>query len=177
MRLAALIAAAALAACASPASEESAYNGGVNAYLAKDFAAARAAWAVSVAAGDRSAENNLGYLLYEGLGGPKDRVRAVELWQRAAKAGHSEAQWHFGLAYRDGQAVPQSNAEAYAWFRCSVATAELPGGRDLESEREIAKDARGSLERMLSSLSKEEFERGELLAKQYIGAYARRSET
>jgi len=82
-----------------------------------------------------------------------------------------------GQAFQDGDAVPQSNVEAYAWFRCSVATAELPGARAPDAEREIAKDARRSLERLLGSLDKEQFERGELLAKQYIGAYARRSAT
>jgi TPR repeat protein len=177
MRSAVLLAPAVLASCASPAPEESAYNRGVAAYRANEFAVARAAWSESVASDNHSAENNLGYLLYEGLGGPTDRARAVELWRKAAEAGHSEAQWHLGQAFQDGDAVRQSNVEAYAWFRCSVTTAELPGGRAPDAEREIARDARRSLERLLGFLDKEQFERGELLAKQYISAYARRSPT
>jgi len=47
------------------------------------------------------------------------------------------------------------------------------GARDPEPEREIAKDARRSLEQLLGFLDKEQFERGELLAKRYIRAYAR----
>ncbi len=176
MRLALLLAASFLASCASASSDESAYNRGVHAYRAKDFAAARVAWGASVAGGDHSAQNNLGYLLYEGLGGPKDRARAIELWRAAAEAGHSEAQWHLGHAFQDGDAVPQSNAEAYAWFRCSVATAESPGSKDPEVQRDIASDARRSLEQLLGTLDKEEFARGEVLARQYIRSYARRSE-
>lgn len=176
-RFIAILLTAVVASCATPKSEKSTYNQGVSAYRAKDFAAARTAWTIAAAGGDHSAESNLGYLLFHGLGGPAEPQRAVALWRTAATSGHSEAQSHLGHAYRQGKGLPQSNAEAYAWFRCSVATAELPGGRSDEAEREIALDARRSLERLLGSLSKEDFERGEALAKQYISAYAKRSET
>jgi TPR repeat protein len=114
----------ALAACASKPVEVSSYNRGVDAYRAKDFARAREQWSKSVEQGETSAMNNLGYLLFEGLGGPSDITQALALWQRAAKLGHSEAQWHLGDAYERGEGVPPSSTEAYAWYRCAIASAQ-----------------------------------------------------
>jgi hypothetical protein len=156
-----------LAACATSTPPESDYNRGVGAYRAKDYAAARVDWASAVAAGDTSAENNLGYLLYYGLGGSAEPERAVALWRKAAYAGHPEAQWHLGNAYLEGSAVPQSNAEAYAWYRCSAVSAEA-----MKGDEDIAADARKSLEGLLTKLNKEEFASGEVLAKQYVNQYA-----
>jgi hypothetical protein len=161
-----------LLACAATEPAESSYNQGVAAYRAKDYASARRHWAVIAASGDLSAQNNLGYLLYNGLGGAKDVAGAISLWQKAAVGGHSEAQWHLGHAYQEGQGVPRSNVEAYAWYRCSVASAEA-ATRERTVEREIANDARRSLERILGLLGKEEFGDGEALAKQYIAKYVR----
>jgi TPR repeat protein len=162
-----------LQACAAPQGADSAYNQGVAAYRAKDFATARKHWASSVADGDLSAQNNLGYLLYYGLGGERDTEGAVRLWRKAATAGHPEALWHLGDAYQDGDALPQSHVEAYAWYRCAVATAEAGSeGEDGSVEQAIANDARKSLEKLLGQLSRDEFERGEVLAKQYIAKYS-----
>jgi TPR repeat protein len=172
LRLVIVAAVLVLAACASPRSEESAYNEGVAAYRAKDFATARKHWAIAVAAGDLTAQNNLGYLFYYGLGGPQDPQGAVSLWRMAAAGGHSEAQWHLGHAYQDGKGVPRSNVEAYAWYRCAVVSAEA-AVREEPVEQQIANDARKSLEGVLGILSKEEFADGEALAKLYIAKYVR----
>ena len=51
----------ALAACATKIEGESEYNLGVDAYKAKDYAAARQHWAKAVDEGELSAFNNLGY--------------------------------------------------------------------------------------------------------------------
>ncbi|HEX5737881.1 MAG TPA: hypothetical protein VFY22_05175 [Hydrogenophaga sp.] len=161
----------ALQSCSVLPSDESAYNKGVEAYRAKDYTSARQHWAMALPLGHSSAENNLGYLLYYGLGGDAEQERAVALWRKAAFAGHSEAQWHLGHAYQDGTAVQQSNVEAFAWYRCAAANADA-ADIDKSVEQAIANDARKSLERLLGKLTKEEFESGEALAKQYIGQYA-----
>ncbi|TAN71673.1 MAG: hypothetical protein EPN17_00630 [Methylobacter sp.] len=43
-------------------------------------------------AGDPDAQYNLAYLYENGLGVPKNEVKALELYQQAADQGHSEAQ-------------------------------------------------------------------------------------
>ena len=100
-RIFTLVAAFTLLGCATQPTQ-SAYNLGVNAYQAKNYVVAREQWSKAIEAGDTSALNNLGYLLYFGLGGTPDSTRAVALWKRAATAGHSEAQWHLGYAYETG---------------------------------------------------------------------------
>lgn len=168
-----LIFSLALAACASQPVEESAYNKGVHAYRAKDFVGAREQWSKALEKGEISAMNNLGYLLFEGLGGPPDLEQAIGLWEKAAKLGHSESQWHLGDAYERGKGVQRSSTEAYAWYRCAIASAQAAPGSDV-IEAEILRDASTSLAKLLETLAPEQFATAELLAKEYVSNYARR---
>lgn len=162
----------ALQACTAAANAESAYNKGVDAFRVKDFSTARQHWEVAIQSNDPNAQNNLGYLLYYGMGGAADPERAVELWRKAAFAAHSEAQWHLGQAYEDGTALSQNYSEAYSWYRCAAASAKATAGDDKELEQAIANDAHQSLEKLLSKLTKEDFANGEIFAKQCIAKYA-----
>lgn len=162
-----------LAGCGAPAQlAQGPYNRGVDAYRAKDYESARALWTPEAAKGNPSAENNLGYLLYYGLGGPRDKARAVSLWRTSALAGHPEAQWHLGVAFADGEALARSAVEAYAWYQCAIANGDGVEGREREDGKEIAGLARKSLNKLLVGMSKAELEQGSALAKQYIQQYA-----
>jgi hypothetical protein len=57
-----------------------AYNKGVDAYKAKNYAAATSHWSDSVLVGNIDAASNLAYLLYSGLGIATDKERAIKLW-------------------------------------------------------------------------------------------------
>jgi TPR repeat protein len=154
-------------ACAAATPPYDAYAAGTQAYREKNYTLARAQWERVLAGGaeDPSAENNLGYLLYYGLGGATDQARAIRLWYRASKAGHAEAQWHLGTAFESGSAVPQSKVEAMAWYRCAVANAERRsklGNKALEET--IAADARASLVKLSSKLTEDEIRQGEAIA-------------
>lgn len=168
------LALAVLSSCATPPARESEYNLGVDAYKAKDYAAARLHWSRAIDAGELSAFNNLGYLLYQGLGGPMDRTRGVSLWQEAAFRGHSEAQWHLGQAHEGGNGAPKSIVEAYAWYRCAVASAGATSETN-DVEAQILVDARKSLTSLLARLPADQFETAEGLAKRYIERYAKRA--
>lgn len=166
----------ALVGCAALPPEDGAYNKGVEAYRAKNYAEARAQWARSIERGELSALNNLGYLMYYGLGGSAEPERAVALWKRGAAAGHSEAQWHLGTAFEEGIGTEQSAAQAYAWYRCAVASAE--GTKDAafrEAEEQIAADARKSLSKLIGKLTKDQFERGNQLAAECLQNHAQPS--
>jgi len=164
--------------CATPQPSLSAYNSGVDAYRRQDFAAARIFWSAAIDEGETLALNNLGYLLYYGKGGDADPHRAVEYWKQAGKMGHSEAQWHLGVAFEDGKAIPTNLIEAYAWYRCAVASAEVgKAGDHPELEETIARDARHSLTEILQKLPASQFEAAEKLAKHYVTQYAKRADT
>lgn len=169
-----LLACALLAACAAQPETHSAYNDGVAAYRAKDYATARAEWRKSVAEGNIDAMNNLGYLLAEGLGGERDESTAVNLWTTAAKLGEPEAAWHLGQAYQYGNGVRKSDIEAYAWYRCAVASSRA-AGPDQELYAEILKDANDSLSKLLAEFPSEKLGTAQELAGRYVSAYAKKS--
>jgi len=143
--------AAALLGCAETPSTV-AYNRGVDAYRAGDFAQARTEWARSVEEGDPDAMNNLGYLWARGFGGEADLARAVALWERAARLGQSESMLHLGVAYERGVGVAKDEAQAYAWYFCAVRNAEAGRGRDPAAEQDVADDARRRLVDLVENL-------------------------
>jgi len=163
-----LMLAAALA--LSPATAvESAYNQGVMAYREKDYATARQQWSRAVEEHVRAAHNNLGYLLFFGLGGPAEPERAVGLWTIAARQGDREAQWHLASAYEEGKGVDRDLAAAYAWYRCAQAGF---GKTPLEpGDEEIVADANTAIARLVGLLSPDDVRTAELLARQHIAAF------
>jgi hypothetical protein len=151
------------------AAPDTAYNLGVDAYRVKDYASARQHWAKAVEEGENFALNNLGFLLYEGLGGPADQARAVELWNMAARRGNNESQWHLAQAFEKGKGVAQSLVDAYAWYRC--AANNFAGVQGEDEDRSIADDARTSVLRLLGALPLEQLSAAEQLARDYIAKY------
>jgi len=169
-----IVVAASLLGCATQPAPENSYSKGVAAYKVKDYAGAREHWSKASEEGYVSALDNLGYLLYYGLGGEADQAQGIQLWRRAALLGHSEAQWHLGQAFEDGEGISQDIVEAYAWYRCAVANAEqAPEGKKVEGQ--IAEDARKSLTALLGKLTPDQFATAERLAKRYIEDYAKSS--
>lgn len=156
---------------------ESAYNLGVQAYRAKDYAGAREQWSLAAREGETSALNNLGYLLYQGLGGGTDQAGAVVLWRHAAMRGHAEAQWHLGAAFEQGAGVDASLLEAYAWYRCALANNDTSADADADAAQEIARDAGKSLSALMARLPTEQFSAAEQRAREYIEKYARAAAT
>ena len=154
--------------------DETPYNKGVNAWRLKDYAGARQHWTQSIAeGGPDEALNNLAFLLYNGLGGAAQPEKAVELWRKAAALSVSEAQWHLGQAYEDGKGAPSSRPQAYAWYRCAIATAGKRSQGDA-TEKEIETLAAESARRLGARLSKQERQQAEAIALELIAKYATR---
>ncbi len=151
----------------------SAYNQGVAAYQAQDYAQAYAHWSEAAKDGDLNGINNLAYLINYGLGTAAEPHKAVALWQIAAQQGHSESQWHLGNAYADGQGVERDLATAYAWYKCAVETATRRARQSPEMpESKIADDARHSLAHLTDQLNGNELELGQALAAEYIDQFS-----
>lgn len=154
--------------------DETPYNKGVNAWRLKDYVGARKHWTQSIAdGGPDEALNNLAFLLYNGLGGDAQPEKAVELWRKAAALSVSEAQWHLGQAHEKGRGAPSNLLQAYAWYRCAIATAGKRSASDA-TEREIEKLAAESARRLGAKLSKQEREQAEAIARELIAKYAAR---
>lgn len=60
--------------------------------------------------------------MYEqGRGGlPKDYVKAMLWYKRAAEQGHADAQHNVGAAYAAGRGVPQDATQAAVWYRLAA---------------------------------------------------------
>lgn len=149
---------------------ESEYNQGVESFRAKDYSNARLHWEVAVKQYVRAAYNNLGYLLYFGMGGAAEPERAVSLWTIAAKNGDREAQWHLALAFEEGKGVNRDLVVAYAWYRCAdanFAAAPLIDQADVEA----VNDTKTAIARLVAKLSIDQIRESEALARKYIDAF------
>ncbi|MGQ0532870.1 MAG: tetratricopeptide repeat protein [Caulobacteraceae bacterium] len=63
---------------------------------------------------------HLGVLYWRGLGGPTDKVAAVDCFERGAEFGHPSAQTAYGIALRSGVGAVKNNDAAYAQFRSAA---------------------------------------------------------
>jgi uncharacterized protein len=59
----------------------------------------------------------LGNVYYRGEGVPRDYMKAVKWYRKAADQGMPEAQYMMGMVYDRGEGLPQDFAEAVAWYR------------------------------------------------------------
>jgi TPR repeat protein len=92
----ALAAAAALGAGAAPLLAQS-VESGITAWQAGDYDAAVRAWRPLADRGDEDAQFNLGHAYRLGRGVPRNMQLAEQWYERAARAGHLEAQAMYGL--------------------------------------------------------------------------------
>lgn len=146
------------------------YNRGVEAFRTKDYATARLHWGKLATKSNADASNNLGFLLYYGMGGEADPVRAVALWRDAAELGQRESQWHLAHAYEEGKGVMANVVEAYAWYRCVDAAYRLKPPVDGE-DGEIRRDTGEAVARLFSRMAAKHRDAAERLAKAYTDLY------
>lgn len=94
--------------------------------------------------GDADALFQLGNLHYappEGSGIPQSYRKAFELFWAAAQRGHATAQHNVGVMYANGDYVPASLTEAYAWFLLSASNGDKAGKRRREQFHDQLGDA------------------------------------
>ena len=73
-------------------------------------------------AGSSEGAHRLALVYAQGLAGtPRDEKRAVELFEKAAAAGHVRAQINLGILYMRGQGVPADLIQARAWLEKAAA--------------------------------------------------------
>jgi TPR repeat protein len=97
-------------------------------------------------AGSSEGAHRLALVYAQGLAGtPRDEVRALQLFQKAAAAGHTRAQINLGILYMRGLGVQRDLVNARAWLEKAAATGDPQAiytlGRAMdESTEQIAPD-------------------------------------
>jgi TPR repeat protein len=147
------------------------YNLGVDAFRAKNYEAARQHWGQASEQDRADAYNNLGYLLYNGLGGKKEVERALVLWRDAATLGQPESQWHLAQAFEDGAGMLENQAEAYAWYRCAQDAYRARAGAG-STDGDIERDIGTSITRVWTGMSESQRKLAAELAQAYVRLYA-----
>lgn len=115
---------------------------GTKAFRNKQYSDAASYWenvikSPSVLAGDDElktmALGTTTYLTYYGLGVPKDRMRAVQLWKKAVIDGDFEARKHLGDAYFDNEFKNKNPVFALGWYESAIkmySDIKLPNASD-----------------------------------------------
>jgi len=76
-------------------------------------------------AGSSEGAHRLALVYAQGLAGmPRNDSRAVELFEKAASAGHARAQLNLGILYFRGQGVPRDLIQARAWLEKAAASGD-----------------------------------------------------
>jgi TPR repeat protein len=75
--------------------------------------------------GSVKAKTNLATLLLQGKGGNEDKLRAIQLLEEAALAGHNRAMYNLGLAYKTGNGVGVNASLAFNLFLAAANQGQL----------------------------------------------------
>ena len=122
-----------------------AYQDGVDAFEAGDYATALRLWRLLADQGNATAQFNLCVLYANGLAVSRDDAEAAGWYQLAADQGVGNAQFNLGYMYQFGEGVSQDHVAAHMWY--TIAASRLQAGED----REYAVGNRGVLERSLNA--------------------------
>ncbi len=86
-----------------------------------DFAPAWCIWEPLAAAGNETAQFNLGWLYHNGNGVAANDERARQLWEQAAQSGHAEAQMALAMLYGQKGGSVEDQVQAVNWYREAAA--------------------------------------------------------
>ena len=93
----------------------------------KDLAKARQMFEAAASSDDTRAKNMLGYMLLQGLGGPKNEALAFTLLEQAARANIVTAQINFGHMHEKGIATAKDLDTAISWYQKAASQQSLDG--------------------------------------------------
>jgi hypothetical protein len=110
-------------------------------------------WTSLANEGDIVAMNNLGYLYEKGIVVEKNLNKSLNLYEKAAERGFPTAQYNVGEIYAEGRGVKKNKIFALKWFI-------LAGTRG-------DKDAQNYYEKIFNSLTEEEVEKANKLARDW----------
>ncbi len=109
-----------------------------------DYDSAVKWYRMSAEQGYATAQNNLGRMYRDGVGGTKNYDEALKWFRKAAEQGNAAAQNNLGVMYQQGQGVSQNYDEAMKWYRMAAeqghAAAQLNLGNMYQQGRGVPQD-------------------------------------
>jgi S1-C subfamily serine protease len=115
------------------------YAKGVQYAKQGDYVAARREYLEAAQDGNAKAQNNLGYLYHQGLGGPVDFERALFWFSKAAVQGQVNAQTTLGDMYEKGDGVARDYLRAAYWYRRAAVAGFFIGQSSLAEMFEVGR--------------------------------------
>eukprot|EP00439_Symbiodinium_sp_Y106_P088871 s1_g1407.t1 len=103
------------------AGNQSAFDEGVVAYDAGDYATAYSIWLPLAKSGDIAAQRNVAHMLRRGVGVPQDSQRALWFYERAASAGLASAALNAGMMRIEPDAPYRDLEKAAEWLSLAAA--------------------------------------------------------
>ncbi len=110
------------ASSAELAGNQLAFDEGVAAYDAGDFATAYSIWLPLAKSGDIAAQRNVAHMLRRGQGVPQDSQRALWFYERAASAGLASAALNAGMMRIEPDAPYRDLEKGATWLRLAAAS-------------------------------------------------------
>lgn len=103
------------------AGNQLAFDQGVAAYDAGDYATAYTIWLPLAKSGDIAAQRNVAHMLRRGVGVPQDRERALWFYERAASAGLASAALNAGMMRIEPDSPYRDLEKATEWLSLAAA--------------------------------------------------------
>ncbi|HEY1722818.1 MAG TPA: tetratricopeptide repeat protein [Magnetospirillaceae bacterium] len=104
-----------------------AFQDGVKALQANQYAVALETWQKAAEAGDAQSQYGMGYLNQFGLGTTVDNAQATAWYEKAATQNNPDAQYALGLMYESGRAPgPRDRAKALILYREAATSGKSP---------------------------------------------------
>lgn len=126
-----IIAALALSACATDATDKGSYEQGAAAYERGDYLAAYEAWRSLSNRGNSEASFRIADMHDYGTGVEKDYGLAAHYYRKAAERGHAEAQFRLAGRYDTGLGVIKDGVTSLTWYMIARDNEDLsPRNRD-----------------------------------------------
>jgi TPR repeat protein len=113
------------------ASQADALDKGNAALTRGDYAEAMRWLRVAADQGSAMAEQNIGYMYYNGFGVSQDYAEAAVWYRRAAEQGLAVGESSIGWLYQNGLGVPRDYDEALRWNRKAVDQGDMNGEQNL----------------------------------------------
>jgi len=127
---------------------QEAFDKGVAAYEAGDYAQAFEVWLSLAHKRDLAAMRNVGHLLRKGLGVERDPERALWFYEQAGDYGYPPAMVNAGQMLRTGDGVPADPKGAARWFYRAAKLGDANGmvllARMLEAGEGVSRDAQAA---------------------------------